>query len=269
MVAAQARATPISPGQLLRQAREQQGWSSQEVARRLNLRTAVVEELERDSPDPRTAITFIRGYLRAYAKLVGLDEALILTSFEQLLGQRAKPELQSFSQRMAQEASDHRVTIFTWLLAGSLFALSLWWWLQERQHGYEPQLPTTIHETDTALPDNLIDYEARLFSPVPEDDGAMLEGALTAANNEGVRELTPLVLSCTGHCWIRIEDATGSQLALGTQVPEQVLEMSGRPPFRIILGAPELVSLSYDGRPVDMSRFTPGERVELTLPEQY
>lgn len=269
MVAAPARSAPISPGQLLRHAREQQGWSTQEVARRLNLRTAVVDELERDSPDPRTAVTFTRGYLRAYAKLVGLDEALILTSFDQLLGQRAKPELQSFSQRMAQEASDHRVTIFTWLLAGSLFALSLWWWLQERQQGYEPQLPTTIHETDTALPDNLIDYEARVFSPVPEDDGSMLEGALSAATNEGARELTPLVLSCTGHCWIRIEDATGSQLALGTQVPEQVLEMSGRPPFRIILGAPELVSLSYDGRPVDMSRFTPGERVELTLPEQY
>ena len=68
-------------GKLLRERREQQGLTQQDVAASLNLRVAAIEALEAERFDLLPPRTFVRGYLRAYAKLVGLAEAEVLAAF--------------------------------------------------------------------------------------------------------------------------------------------------------------------------------------------
>ena len=73
-----------SPGEQLRKARVGYGWSLQDVAANLNLDVDVVRALESGDyaglPEP----AFIRGYLRAYARLMELDDV-------QLLGTETQP----------------------------------------------------------------------------------------------------------------------------------------------------------------------------------
>ncbi|MFB0955102.1 MAG: helix-turn-helix domain-containing protein, partial [Aeromonadaceae bacterium] len=77
-------ATPDSPGQLLRAAREARGLTQPEVASRLNLRVSLVRDIEEDRFDQRTASTFTRGYLKTYAKLVGASEERVVAAYERL-----------------------------------------------------------------------------------------------------------------------------------------------------------------------------------------
>lgn len=72
------------PGQLLRNAREQLGWTREQVASRIHLRLTLIAAIEADTYDKHTSHTFIRGYLRAYAKLVGIPEETILAAYEKL-----------------------------------------------------------------------------------------------------------------------------------------------------------------------------------------
>jgi cytoskeleton protein RodZ len=71
-------ATPDStlrpgPGSALRAARESHGYSIQDLADALNLTPRVVDDLESERWERLPGPAFVRGYVRAYAKLVGLD----------------------------------------------------------------------------------------------------------------------------------------------------------------------------------------------------
>jgi len=62
-----------SAGTILAQKREEWGLSIQEVAANLNLSTETIEALEADEYDSLPGTTFIKGYIRSYAKLLQLD----------------------------------------------------------------------------------------------------------------------------------------------------------------------------------------------------
>jgi transcriptional regulator with XRE-family HTH domain len=68
----------LTPGTILKTAREQRGMSQQDVAHRLNLRISLIRDIEEDRFDQKTASTFTRGYLKTYARFVGTDDVFHL-----------------------------------------------------------------------------------------------------------------------------------------------------------------------------------------------
>ncbi|ONH57531.1 cytoskeleton protein RodZ [Pseudomonas cedrina] len=79
-------ANRVNPGDTLRQARESNGWSLAEVALKLNLTTTSLGNLEAGAFDKLPGHTFARGYIRAYAKLLGIDQAILVQQFDQFTG---------------------------------------------------------------------------------------------------------------------------------------------------------------------------------------
>ncbi|WLH78402.1 helix-turn-helix domain-containing protein [Pseudomonas sp. FP2335] len=79
-------ANRVNPGDTLRQARESNGWSLAEVALKLNLTTTSLANLEAGAFDKLPGHTFARGYIRAYAKLLGIDQAILVQEFDQFTG---------------------------------------------------------------------------------------------------------------------------------------------------------------------------------------
>lgn len=79
-------ANRVNPGETLRQARESNGWSLAEVALKLNLTVNSLSNLEAGAFDKLPGHTFARGYIRAYAKLLGMDQTLLVQQFDQSTG---------------------------------------------------------------------------------------------------------------------------------------------------------------------------------------
>lgn len=79
----------LSTGVRLRNAREQLGLSQQAVAERLCLKVSTVRDIEEDKAPADLASTFLRGYIRSYAKLVHIPENELLPMMEKQAPVRA------------------------------------------------------------------------------------------------------------------------------------------------------------------------------------
>jgi cytoskeleton protein RodZ len=82
--------TRMNPGETLRQARESRNWSLPDVATRLNLTVTSLSHVEAGEFDKLPGNTFARGYIRAYAKLLDLDQAALVNQFDQTTGTDGK-----------------------------------------------------------------------------------------------------------------------------------------------------------------------------------
>ncbi|SHE41100.1 cytoskeleton protein RodZ [Modicisalibacter ilicicola DSM 19980] len=119
-----------SPGELLRRERENQGLGLEEVAVQLNLRPAVVAGLEADRYDEVPIAAYRRGYLRAYARLMGIDEREVVDAYNSQHG-HGDLERKVTPVHAANPPSRVGSWIFklvTLLVILGLIALTLLWW---------------------------------------------------------------------------------------------------------------------------------------------
>jgi len=84
---------PAAFGQQLMLAREKAGMSIEEAARALNLNEETVEAIEDSALDMLPPVTFVQGYVRSYARLLGLSEEKILSEFEEEVPHELESEL--------------------------------------------------------------------------------------------------------------------------------------------------------------------------------
>lgn len=140
----EAPAIRLQIGETLRAARESRGWSLQDVAAQLNLTRQMLADLETGNFG-ELPHTFARGYLRAYAKLLGLDAQQIANDFDrcsetvavsagvQQLGPVDEPR--RVSQRLLQLVSI--------VVSLALLAAGFYWW---QAHNPEPAERSAIPE---------------------------------------------------------------------------------------------------------------------------
>ncbi len=77
------------PGRMLRAARERHGLSQAALAQYLNLNVERVRALEEEDFDQLPGATYVRGYLRAWARQLGEDERPLLAAYNQMAGVEA------------------------------------------------------------------------------------------------------------------------------------------------------------------------------------
>ncbi len=121
-------ATPsqsISVGKTLREARELQGMSVNDVANRIKFAPRQIESLEADDFVRLPEAAFVRGFVRSYARLLELDSASLLASLPTSHMQKSTAhEIKSVEIPMPSALSARRHNII-WLAAALIVALSL------------------------------------------------------------------------------------------------------------------------------------------------
>ncbi|WP_342029447.1 cytoskeleton protein RodZ [Vibrio sp. S9_S30] len=116
------------PGDVLRQQREKLGLTQKDIADRLRLRLAVIQNIEDNNFKSDQVATFTRGYLRSYAKAVGLSDDDVLPLLEEEVNHKEQ-SMQSFSRKTNREKHDSRIMLITWGVLVVLVGISsVWWW---------------------------------------------------------------------------------------------------------------------------------------------
>ena len=291
----------VGPGQLLRNAREQLGWTREQVASRIHLRLTLIAAIESDTYDKHTSHTFIRGYLRTYAKLVGIPDETILAAYDKLgLTPPDNIDMQSFSRRSRQQANDSRLKVVTWLVILVLIGLSVAWWWQStarRSAGDDALAATEMSATvntpeanvapavevaepvlpaaSDAVSTQVVVSGATATLPVVATDASAavptdVSGAVSTAESTTTEpaKAPQLKMSFTADCWLDVKDANGKTLFSGLKKANDELVLEGPEPLRFIIGAPMAVNLEYQGKSFDMSRYNNGRTARFSLPQE-
>lgn len=118
-------------GAKLKAAREGRGLSLHQASQELHIGDWVLDALERGDYTTLGAPIFVRGHLRAYARLLGLGEDAVLAQYEQENDKPAPPPL--VTQRL--DGGIHRASarIFSGLVVVVLCGLAIAWWVRREQ----------------------------------------------------------------------------------------------------------------------------------------
>lgn len=191
-----------TPGSLLSQARNAKGFTAADIAQKLRLKVGIIEALERDEILSTISLTFTKGYVRSYAKLLGLNENHIIQLFNELhISDDLTPKkMQSFSRKVSREHNDSRWMIVTYSIIALVILLSILWWVQ---HQSEPffAAKSNVPEAEQSVSESL---QTPVFDAI-EDDSFTLNAV------EIDSELTDLTNATEAEAEVDIE--TGSDLA--------------------------------------------------------
>ncbi|WP_157989890.1 cytoskeleton protein RodZ [Candidatus Erwinia haradaeae] len=121
-----------STGERLRNARENLGLTQKNIADRLCLKISIIRDIEEDNLPTSLASTFLRGYIRSYARLVRIPEK----ELRSMLAQNTPitdPQvaiMKSYSLGKNKNKKDNLLFIFTWFILLFLIGLTVMWWWQ-------------------------------------------------------------------------------------------------------------------------------------------
>ena len=168
-----------SPGQVLREAREEQGLTQQAIADKLYLKVGIIDDLEQNRIDDSTSVTFFKGYVRLYAKNLGLNPEEVLTLFNQYHTTPKPPaKLQSFSRRVAKQAHDDRWMMVTYGIAVVLIAGVVVWWYQQPANDSN-ELPATTQDAQNQSAPTPARSEPQPKPEVSQSDEASASAVIT------------------------------------------------------------------------------------------
>ncbi|MFB2726285.1 RodZ domain-containing protein [Shewanella mangrovisoli] len=362
VAASEAESTPdVTLGTVLRTAREQMGLSIADTAVKLHLRPGIVENLEADDFSNISSSTYVRGYVKNYARMLGVDNALIEACLARQVPLVTQPAMQSFSRKTTYQARDTKLKWLSFFIVIVLLGLFVLWWMQrttlvthvdvsqptaEELAAANQTLPGDVLLTETDASERLseiaVNGSMATDGPVKDTDESTIDpnmndmaameveqtpansavnpsgsnNALTnnasntapssaasnavaipnvtqnaatntapvqnqtasnapATNTASTAQAMPvaagqssITIELTGDCWINIVDAKGKAIVDGVRGAGANIQASGVPPFKVILGAPTVVStFTVDGKAISLAEFPKGRVARLTIPQ--
>jgi cytoskeleton protein RodZ len=268
--------TQPSVGQVLREAREAQGMSLDEAAMRLRLMHRQLAAIEADDFESLGQIVFARGFVRNYARLLGLVPEDLLA---RMPGAPAEPAPVSQSEPQLQRSllsSPWLILALLGLLVVVVVPIALYLWLNsEVDDTPGTRIPSSaqVRSVPAAAP---------VPAAVPGDSAQQLapDAAETPAAGDAKPVAAPvpaapgapgtgsvLHLEFGEESWTEIKDASGRMLHRQLNPAGSSVDVSGRPPFEVVIGNAAQARLTYNGRPIDLKPFTDSTVARFALEE--
>ncbi|MFP5349521.1 MAG: helix-turn-helix domain-containing protein [Gammaproteobacteria bacterium] len=280
---ANAAAPNAGPGQELAQARNEARLSVEDVARALQLSARHIVAIERDDYEQLPAATYVRGYLRAYAQLVGIAPERVLDRFNQLPVANRRQGLTPPAPAAQISSSDSLVKLGTLAVVGVMLGLAIVWWQgPESASAPAPALAPVAAVPEAAPPAS--EPASPPARPQPEPTPAPAAtpekpaerpaaAAPAPAREAPVIDIDPhaprvrLVLYVIEESWADVRDAHGQRLIYETVPAGRVVTLAGVPPLQVFLGNAEGVRVELNGRDYDVLRHKRGQVARFTLGE--
>lgn len=277
-------------GSQLQALRDEKKLGLEEVAERLRLSPDVLSAIEAGDVDSLPSMTFVRGYIRSYARFLQADEAVLLAPlgesgnqytrplsvkkplpyqttismpsgkwFARVLGLSAVAGLVVFSypavERMLspkqQQAEAPQLKLPR--VAGQLDKVPA----VEKKQVVEPQMQEVV----------MIDAAGQLEKTTASavvNKAARVDSDQQAAAPEKVVQPVELSLYSKADSWVEVS-AEGRKYLAGIMHAGSSEIIRARPPFDILIGNAPAIELKYNDVPFDTTPFSRGKVARFTL----
>ena len=270
---------PRSLGQTLAAERERQGLSRADVAQRLHMSAYQIEAIENGDYGRLPRGTFLRGFVRNYAKVLGINAEPVLALLPEGAPSEKKPGIVVPTQNIRFDPIGERLqspyvkaaTLAVVAIAAAFAAMYWWLFIRTTPPGTGARKPPVVAApaaAPSATPQLQVPEviavearpEARKPEPLPPTASAAVAPASlrpgAGAQSSAAAEGSTLKFRFKGESWVEIRDARGKLLFSKLNPPGSETEVSGKPPFNVIVGNAPEVQLFYNDHEFDLEPHT-------------
>ena len=280
-------------GKRLAKAREEAGMDLQAIATELHLRVEVIQAIEAGDESVLPAAAFIRGYVRSYARCVGLDDVALVAGLPQAVEHRPVPRRGPGKRYRAPSIPLGRFLVWGLVLSVLIVVVlygvpaveRLWSGQQSQpvdntlqlpQSGFEspdvdalalpgnggeetsssPEAPAETSDDDNESADSVVPLPVHVKEEV--EDAAPVSDITDSA---GPAELT---LRFSQDSWVEMT-SRDRKLVVGTQREGTERTVRAEPPIDILLGNAPAVEMHWRGKPFDITPYQRGKVARIRL----
>lgn len=265
-----------SAGTKLARAREAQDMSVADVALALRLGIKQVEAIEANDYDKLPGRTFVRGFVRNYARLVNLDPDRLVAEYFPVQQEAEAQDIQAPSQRISF-SEHHRKPWLKWLATGFVVVALVSWgvlvWLGpevakpvvvvKTPVPAVPALPAEMNPPVVAIAPEVVVPAENMAQPASPPMETAASPAVPAPVDSALQ--ARVLLSFSGPSWVEVRDKTGKKILSQNYLAGAQQAVEGDPPLSLVIGSAPNVKVIYKGQPVDLSAFAKGDVARLTL----
>ncbi|HNC21241.1 helix-turn-helix domain-containing protein [Accumulibacter sp.] len=257
-----------SVGQQLRTAREARNMSLAEVAQSLKLGPRQIAAIEAEDWASLPGNTMIRGFVRNYARLLNVDADTLMHGLDAAqLQQTAQLEVSAGTTASLPNPSNRRpqrrdyLAVLAGLLLLGLAVLAYFYvpadFWQEKLAALLARNPVPVQQpaAPPVAPSPAATGESVTIVPTP--NATVLSD--TATNGRGLR------LRFMQPAWVEVRDGRGQIVFAELSPAGSQREVTGQPPFSLVVGNATQVTIEYQGRMIDISQRIKGDVARLTI----
>lgn len=291
----------VGPGAMLVEARERLGLDIDNVAQMLHLSEQQIQALESNDYDVLPEPTYVRGYLRGYCQLLGIDPAPVIEHYIQATGVWKTTTYSGLAAEQQVTSQDNLVRLGTYGVVTLVIGLALVWWFStggeaerapapvaattELDIPLEPVPATGATEPVNTAPDAVPQPQAsgpQVLTPpapgapqavapvdsVPVEDAtsATIENEIKVGQGKTVR--TTIIVRARAASWADIRDANGTRLLYENVAAGRSVTLEGTPPIKVFLGNASGIEMIVDGAPYDFSAHKRGMTARFSIEAQ-
>ncbi len=251
-----------SVGHLLRNARQEQNLTVEDVARQLRLSVQQIERIEKEDYDKLPGRVFLRGFVRNYANLLQLDPAPIIQLLPNQSPTISPIEKTPFKIKEISFSSDHSRNSNGLFLVGAMLILialvayfvyptdGLWSNAEE-----QVSIPIETDDGQTSI---------ELTLPLSSISSETNNAASTQFNNDELLADTPVTtLNSDGRLYfnfvtqahVKVIDGHDNTIFDQTTTAGSNRIISGKRPLFVVIHQAKGVELTYNDRPIEIEPY--------------
>lgn len=262
-----------SVGFQLRAGRERLGMSIEDVVAKIKLAPRQIVALEADDFQALPETTFLRGFVRSYAKLLQLEVQPLLDALPGAQVAKVIVDMQKVEAPFPSEKTVRRqnvnLLIAAFIVALLIAGFAAWQAKAPYPAGQATDAASDVAIVETSLPlpgqAEILDGSGVVEAGVPESavvapavqaaPAASVPAAASAPAAVVVKPAAALRLVFDKESWAEIKDQSGKTLVRQVNPAGSELRVEGVAPFTLVIGHAATVHLYYREKPVDLTSY--------------
>ena len=257
-------------GSLLAAARQQQKKTVEEIADNLNLSISQIKNIESDQTEGLPEATYVRGYIRSYSKLLGLEPEEVLKNYLNPNWQQSKSliDMPSGIGELEEPRSETGKLLRGFGLLAIILVLGtgifyfMGFELSSTKRETAP-IQSTIDSNDTVT-----DIEASEEVSLSQSSADLTDQATLDVNTQALSETVAthnLIFNFQETSWVDIRDINNNRLAYQSYAQGEELRVNSESNLTVFLGNAAGVSVIYNGSNFDISNYTQGVYAKFSI----
>jgi cytoskeletal protein RodZ len=216
----------MSIGILLRQARESAGLSFEDVAKRTNIRSRVLQDLEAENFVSSGGNAYARGHIRSIARVLKANPDLLIEEFNQTVGEEDRPMIDLLQENNVTQANREKKNISYKAMAYAAAAIV----------ALVVLVPTGMSFMHTSNSEK---------KATPSQAAVVAPNTAVATKTSAT---SVVVTAVNGKTWLGVTDSNGNQVFSGQIKQGESQSFNDSQQLNVVVGNAGAVTLNVNGK---------------------